>query len=69
VNPHSHKAVRLSFCACRWGSGKGGEIEWNLTLAEALEVEYRRGMETVATGELFGGLERYASGDWRKGRP
>ena len=43
--------------------------QWNLTLAEALEVEYRRGMETVATGELFGGLERYASGDWRKGRP
>ena len=43
--------------------------QWNLTLTEALDVEYRRGMETVATGELFGGLERYASGDWRKGRP
>jgi enoyl-CoA hydratase len=43
--------------------------QWSLALGEALGAEYRHGMETLATGEMFGGLERYASGDWRKGRP
>ena len=33
-------------------------------LDEALLNEYRRGMETLQTGELVGGLERYESGDW-----
>jgi enoyl-CoA hydratase len=41
--------------------------QWSLTLDEALANEYRHGMETVGTGELFGGLERYASGGWRRG--
>jgi enoyl-CoA hydratase len=41
--------------------------QWSLTLDEALANEYRHGMETVRTGELFGGLERYASGGWRRG--
>ena len=40
--------------------------QWSLTLDEALAGEYRHGMATVATGELFGGLNRYASGDWRQ---
>jgi enoyl-CoA hydratase len=41
--------------------------QWSLALAEALANEYRHGMATVRTGELFGGLERYASGGWRRG--
>ena len=41
--------------------------QWSLSLAEALAAEYRHGMTTVGTGELWGGLERYASGGWRRG--
>jgi len=40
--------------------------QWSLSLAEALAGEYRHGMDTLATGEMFGGLERYASGAWRE---
>jgi enoyl-CoA hydratase len=39
--------------------------QWSLALEDALSNEYEHGMTTVATGELFGGLERYASGEWR----
>jgi enoyl-CoA hydratase len=39
--------------------------QWSLALDEALANEYRHGMATLETGELFGGLERYASGAWR----
>jgi enoyl-CoA hydratase len=38
--------------------------QWSMPLDEALLNEYRRGMETLQTGELVGGLERYESGDW-----
>ena len=30
--------------------------------------EYHHGMATLATGEMFGGLDRYASGTWRQDR-
>ena len=40
--------------------------QWSLPLDEALANEYRHGMATLETGELFGGLDRYASGDWRR---
>jgi enoyl-CoA hydratase/carnithine racemase len=39
--------------------------QWSLGLDEALVNEYRHGMATLETGEMFGGLERYGSGDWR----
>jgi enoyl-CoA hydratase len=39
--------------------------QWPLTLREALANEYRHGMATLETGEMFGGLERYRSGEWR----
>lgn len=39
--------------------------QWSLGLDEALAGEYRHGMATIETGELFGGLEHYASGSWR----
>ena len=42
--------------------------QWSLPLDEALLNEYHHGMATLQTGELFGGLERYASGDWRQGQ-
>ena len=42
--------------------------QWSLDVAQALAVEYRYGMDTLSTGEMVGGLDRYASGDWRSGR-
>jgi enoyl-CoA hydratase len=42
--------------------------QWSLSLAEALAGEYEHGMATLRTGELFGGLEDYASGGWRDDR-
>jgi enoyl-CoA hydratase len=41
--------------------------QWSLALEEALAGEFRHGMATIQTGELFGGLDRYASGAWREG--
>ena len=39
--------------------------QWSLALADALAGEYRHGMATLASREMFAGLERYASGSWR----
>jgi enoyl-CoA hydratase len=39
--------------------------QWSLPLDEALGVEYRHGMATLETGEMFAGLDDYASGGWR----
>jgi enoyl-CoA hydratase len=41
--------------------------QWSLALGEALSNEFRHGMATLQTGELFSGLDSYASGDWRRG--
>jgi enoyl-CoA hydratase len=41
--------------------------QWPLPLDEALLVEYRHGLATLETGELFAGLDDYASGGWRAG--
>ena len=41
--------------------------QWSLPLDEALGVEYRHGMATLETGEMFAGLDDYASGGWRTG--
>jgi enoyl-CoA hydratase len=40
--------------------------QWSLTLDEALANEYRHGMATLETGEMFAGLDRYSSGAWRR---
>jgi enoyl-CoA hydratase len=40
--------------------------QWSLGLGDALAGEYRHGMATLQTGEMFAGLDRYASGDWRQ---
>jgi enoyl-CoA hydratase len=39
--------------------------QWSMTLEEALANEYRHGMDTLQTGEMFAGLDDYASGSWR----
>src|SRR5438105_3335882 len=39
--------------------------QFPLPLPEALANEYRHGMATLATGEMMGGLDDYASGGWR----
>src|SRR5437667_7995492 len=36
--------------------------QWSLALDEALAAEYRHGIATLQTGEMFAGLDRYASG-------
>ncbi|MEO8602765.1 MAG: crotonase/enoyl-CoA hydratase family protein [bacterium] len=41
--------------------------QWSLALPAALLREYEYGMQAVQAGELIGGLERYASGAWRRG--
>jgi enoyl-CoA hydratase len=38
--------------------------QWSLALPDALLNEYHHGMATLATGEAFTGVARYASGDW-----
>ena len=43
--------------------------QWSLDLDPALANEYRHGMDTLSTGELFGGLDRYQAGGWRTQRP
>jgi enoyl-CoA hydratase len=43
--------------------------QWSLGLEAALLREYEHGMATINTGELVGGLARYASGEWRGRRP
>jgi enoyl-CoA hydratase len=42
--------------------------QWSLPLDAALAREYEHGMATLQTGELFSGLDSYASGEWRSGR-
>ena len=39
--------------------------QWSLSLDDALANEFEHGMRTISTGELFGGLDRYGSGEWK----
>jgi enoyl-CoA hydratase len=39
--------------------------QWSLSLDDALAGEYRHGLATLQTGEMFAGLDSYASGAWR----
>jgi len=41
--------------------------QWSQALPDALSAEYEHGMATLRTGEMFGGLDRYAEGRWRSG--
>ena len=41
--------------------------QWSMGLDEALAAEYQHGMATLKTGEMFSGLDSYASGAWREG--
>jgi enoyl-CoA hydratase len=42
--------------------------QWSMSIPEALRCEYDHGVAAVASGELAGGLGRYASGEWRAQR-
>jgi len=42
--------------------------QWALTLDQALLGEFHHGIAAMESGELWGGLDRYASGDWRRGQ-
>lgn len=41
--------------------------QWSMALDDALLGEFHHGMAAVASGQIAGGLERYASGAWRRG--
>jgi len=41
--------------------------QWALAVPAALVNEYDHGMATLATGQMLGGLDRYASGRWKDG--
>ena len=41
--------------------------QWNLSLEDALENEYRRGMQVIASKETLNGATRFASGKGRHG--
>jgi enoyl-CoA hydratase len=43
--------------------------QWAHDLPAALLAEYEHGLAAIRTGELRGGLDRYASGGWRRGEP
>ena len=42
--------------------------QWSMPLDDALGNEFEHGMATLATGQMFDGLDRYASGSWRASR-
>jgi enoyl-CoA hydratase/carnithine racemase len=41
--------------------------QWELSHAEAMDNEFRRGMEVIESGETLGGASRFASGSGRHG--
>jgi enoyl-CoA hydratase len=41
--------------------------QWSMALPQAISNEYEHGMAALNTGEMISGLQRYASGGWRKG--
>ena len=41
--------------------------QWGQPLPDALQAEYRYGTAAIGTGEMAGGLERFAEGAWRAG--
>src|SRR5262245_44339964 len=42
--------------------------QWSLTLDQALLGEFHHGIAAIESGELRSGLDRYASGGWRRGQ-
>src|SRR5262245_30006124 len=42
--------------------------QWSLSLDQALLGEFHHGIAAIESGELRSGLDRYASGGWRRGQ-
>jgi enoyl-CoA hydratase len=59
----AHRLAALPQAALR-SDRRSSYEQWTLTLPEALRNEYDHGMATLATGETFAGVARYASGAW-----
>jgi enoyl-CoA hydratase len=60
----AHELAALPQAAMR-GDRLSSYEQWPLALPDALGVEYRHGIETLATGEAISGLADYATGEWR----
>jgi enoyl-CoA hydratase len=43
--------------------------QWSMSLADALDNEYRRGIDVIASGETLEGASRFAAGAGRHGEP
>jgi enoyl-CoA hydratase len=59
----AHRLAALPQAALR-SDRRSSYEQWTLPLPEALRNEYDHGMATLATGETFAGVARYASGAW-----
>lgn len=54
---------------CLRSDRQSAYAQWDLALPEALEREFRRGEEVLASGESTAGAARFASGAGRHGEP
>lgn len=59
----AHRLAALPQAALR-GDRRSSYEQWSLPLPDALRNEHDHGMATLATGETFAGVARYASGAW-----
>ncbi len=67
------EAIKLAHQIAAWPQGAlrsdrmSSYEQWSLDLPGALLGEYHHGVDAIGKGEIGGGLDRYASGNWRKG--
>ena len=64
----AHELARLPQLCLR-GDRLSSYEQWSLSLPDALANEYRRGMDTIASGETLAGAARFAAGEGRHGAP
>jgi enoyl-CoA hydratase len=61
----AHQLAALPQAALRHDRASVYE-QWNQPVDEALRTEFDHGVASLASGELFDGLDRYASGQWSR---
>jgi enoyl-CoA hydratase len=64
----AHQIAALPQGALR-SDRQSAQEQWSLPIDAALLREYELGLESLATGELWSGLERYDAGGWRERPP